>query len=144
MAPNSLGGIGNVDVVGSQSKVKPHKSAHRHKTGMTKKATELLKKRKDALHITPKDLMEHEVEAILDHKRFKNKLYYQVKWVAPVDPTWEPISSFVSKECIQEYWNKQSHLDAKKIPREFRASRPVNSSALVTCVAIRIGATTWT
>ena len=55
---------------------------------------------------------EYEVEAILDSKVIRNKLYYLVDWLGytPADQTWEPETNITNaSELIQEFHLRYPH-----------------------------------
>lgn len=44
-----------------------------------------------------------EVEKIIDHKRYRNKIKYLIKWVGYDEPTWEIEDNIIDKDCIKDY-----------------------------------------
>jgi hypothetical protein len=57
----------------------------------------------------------YEVKEITDHKmddHDPDKILYRVKWKNYPDPkwdTWEPESSFIERQCLQDYWEQRNH-----------------------------------
>ena len=100
-----------------------HRSSSRHKTGMTNKEAKLIAERnKDNLDpdVTLDALKEFEIDSIISHKKVRNRILYEVKWVGIPITSFEPIASFLTTEAISDYWVKQP-IDSR--PKQFRASK---------------------
>ena len=58
----------------------------------------------------------YDVEKILQHREEGNNVEYLVKWrgYGRKDNTWEPITSFTSTTCVDEYWKKTNRKQKKQ------------------------------
>lgn len=52
----------------------------------------------------------YDVEAIVDHKPYKNNFLYRVRWVGydQEDDTWEPPEHFSDPSPITKYWQRRN------------------------------------
>jgi hypothetical protein len=47
--------------------------------------------------------MEYEVEAIVDSRKFRNKLQYRVQWVGYQETSWEPAENLECPEIVTQF-----------------------------------------
>ena len=90
---------------------------------MTNREAKLIAERnKDNLDpdVTLDALKEFEIDSIISHKKVRNRILYEVKWVGIPITSFEPIASFLTTEAISDYWVKQP-IDSR--PKQFRASK---------------------
>ena len=89
-----------------------HRSSSRHKTGMTNKEAKLIAERnKDNLDpdVTLDALKEFEIDSIISHKKVRNRILYEVKWVGIPITSFKPIASFLTTEAKSDYWETQTN-----------------------------------
>ena len=95
-----------------------HRSSFRHNSGVTMTEARRNSERQNDDTKEPgiEDFNEYEVEKILNHRRYKNQLQYNVKWLGYNKPTWEPESVMYCPELLQNYWKDKP---IKIVPRKY-------------------------
>jgi len=72
----------------------------------------------------------YEVEAVLNHKTSRGKIFYFIKWKNYDDShnSWEPEDNFLAQKCIAAYWNRRNGKPSKRQVTASTATLPCDRS----------------